>query len=372
MKKVVVSVIAAIAVAGFAIPAIAGDLDVKKKKVVVAPPPPPNPWDVAFGGALMTDYVFRGITQSGHNPSVAGYIEPRYNLSPEWQLYAGISGESIKFPNNAAAEIDFYGGVRPTFGPLALDFGIWEYFYPGGTCWAAPAVAPGCIAPPWASGNVAKRDASFFEVYAKATYTMGDWAFGPTFYYSPNFLNLGADGEYLSGIVKFTAPASMALWNGQIGWYASGEFGHQWLGTSDAFYGGVRPTFGPLALDFGIWQYYYPGGTCFGNGALQPPAGTPGSGTGSRMPVAIWVVPSMPLSMLECWRPRYRAPNDTRSVAFTMTPTCPPKLVPLPVSGTSAKSVPFGIPRAPKVTLGVAAESGTVARSRRRRSSMVA
>src|SRR6185312_14145352 len=105
MKKVVVSVVAAIAVAGFAIPAIAGDLDVKKKKVVVAPPPPPNPWDVAFGGALMTDYVFRGITQSGHNPSVAGYIEPRYNLSPEWQLYAGISGESIKFPNNAAAEI---------------------------------------------------------------------------------------------------------------------------------------------------------------------------------------------------------------------------------------------------------------------------
>jgi uncharacterized protein Gcw-chp len=254
MKKVVVSVIAAIAVAGFAIPAIAGDLDVKKKKVVVAPPPPPNPWDVAFGGALMTDYVFRGITQSGHNPSVAGYIEPRYNLSPEWQLYAGISGESIKFPNNAAAEIDFYGGVRPTFGPLALDFGIWEYFYPGGTCWAAPAVAPGCIAPPWASGNVAKRDASFFEVYAKATYTMGDWAFGPTFYYSPNFLNLGADGEYLSGIVKYTAPASMALWNGQIGWYASGEFGHQWLGTSDAFYGTPAFPNGIPEPDYNTWN----------------------------------------------------------------------------------------------------------------------
>jgi hypothetical protein len=254
MKKVVVSVIAAIAVAGFAIPAIAGDLDVKKKKVVVAPPPPPNPWDVAFGGALMTDYVFRGITQSGHNPSVAGYIEPRYNLSPEWQLYAGISGESIKFPNNAAAEIDFYGGVRPTFGPLALDFGIWEYFYPGGTCWAAPAVAPGCIAPPWASGNVAKRDASFFEVYAKATYTMGDWAFGPTFYYSPNFLNLGADGEYLSGVVKYTAPASMALWNGQIGWYASGEFGHQWLGTSDAFYGVAAFPNGIPEPDYNTWN----------------------------------------------------------------------------------------------------------------------
>jgi hypothetical protein len=66
---------------------------------------------------------------------------------------------------------------------------------------------------------------------------MGDWAFGPTFYYSPNFLNTGADGEYLSGIVKYTAPANFALWNGAIGWYVSGEFGHQWFGTSDAFYG---------------------------------------------------------------------------------------------------------------------------------------
>ena len=73
---------------------------------------------------------------------------------------------------------------------------------------------------------------------------MGDWAFGPTFYYSPNYLNTGADGEYLSGIVKYTAPSSMALCNGQIGWYVSGEFGHQWFGTSDAFYG-VRAGVGP-------------------------------------------------------------------------------------------------------------------------------
>ncbi len=56
-------------------------------------------------------------------PSVAAYFEPRYNINPNLQLYAGISGESISFPNRAAAEIDLYGGIRPTFGPLALDFG---------------------------------------------------------------------------------------------------------------------------------------------------------------------------------------------------------------------------------------------------------
>jgi len=249
MKKLVMSVVAAVAMVAVAAPVFAADMPVKAKPV--APAPAPSPWDLAFGSALMTDYIFRGITQSGHNPSVAAYFEPRYNITPDLQLYAGISGESIHFANSAAAEIDFYGGIRPTFGPLALDFGIWEYYYPGGTCFGSgPLMAQigtpvgntgnACYADPYPSGNVAKRNASFYELYAKATYTMGDWAFGPTFYYTPNYANLGADGEYLSGIIKYTAPASMALWNGQIGWYVSGEFGHQWLGTSDPFYGVTR------------------------------------------------------------------------------------------------------------------------------------
>ena len=80
-----------------------------------------------------------------------------------------------------------------------------------------------------------KSVASFYEIYGKVAYTWTDWVFGANFYYSPNFLNLGADGEYLSGTIKFTAPEKMAL--GPFGWYVSGEFGHQWLGTSDAFYG---------------------------------------------------------------------------------------------------------------------------------------
>src|SRR5262249_24396133 len=111
----------------------AADLKVK------APPPPVvvSPWDIAFGSAIMSDYNFRGITESNHHPSVAAYFEPRYNFNDSLQAYAGISGESISFPNRAAAEIDFYTGIRPTFGKLALDFGFWEYWYPGGTCFNA-------------------------------------------------------------------------------------------------------------------------------------------------------------------------------------------------------------------------------------------
>ena len=99
--------------------------DLKLTKAPPPPPPAPSPWDVAFGAAIMSDYIWRGITQSGHNPSVAAYTELRYNLSPNWQFYGGISAESIQFPNRAAAEVDYYGGVRPTIGPVALDFGYW-------------------------------------------------------------------------------------------------------------------------------------------------------------------------------------------------------------------------------------------------------
>ena len=117
MKKLLMSVVAAVVLAT---PALAADL----KVVTKAPPPPPlSPWDVAFGASLASDYIFRGITQSNHQPSVSAYYEPRYNVNKDLQLYAGIAGSSVVLPNRAAAEIDFYAGIRPTFDKLALDFG---------------------------------------------------------------------------------------------------------------------------------------------------------------------------------------------------------------------------------------------------------
>jgi len=244
MKKVLLPLVAALAVS--AAPAFAAD--VGTKAMAQAPAAAPSPWDIAFGSALMNDYIFRGVTQSNHKGSVAAYFEPRYNINSNWQLYAGISGESISFANRAAAEIDFYGGVRPTFGPVALDFGFWYYDYPGGTCYGGGPLVPAC-ANALLNGNSAKANASFYEFYGKGIYTAGDWAFGANFYYSPSFLNTGAKGEYLSGTVKYTAPATMAI-NKDIGWYVSGEYGRQWLGTSDSFYGVAAPGVGPNGINF--------------------------------------------------------------------------------------------------------------------------
>src|ERR1700692_4958134 len=82
---------------------------------VKAPPPaapPPSPWDVVVTAALMTDYNFRGISQSNHKPSTQAGFELRYNSTPTLQWYGGISGESIDFPNAAGAELELPAGRR--------------------------------------------------------------------------------------------------------------------------------------------------------------------------------------------------------------------------------------------------------------------
>jgi hypothetical protein len=241
--------------------AMAADMPLKAVK---APPPAPfDPWDIAFGSAIMSDYVFRGVTQSNHQPSVAAYFEPRYNVNKDLQLYIGTSGESISFANRAAAEIDIYGGVRPTFGAAAFDFGVWGYLYPGGQCAdnVITAGLPGggvCAVSPTtiflANGNVMKKNVSFFEAYGKLTYTVNDnWAFGVNEFYSPNFLNSGAWGDYASLVAKYTAPSTVFGSSG-VGMYVSGEFGRQWLGTTDAFYGVPAFPAGIKYADYDTWN----------------------------------------------------------------------------------------------------------------------
>src|SRR6202140_4022033 len=266
MKKLVLLATALAMISGSA---LAADMPVKAVK---APPPAPfDPWDVAFGSALMNDYIFRGITQSNHKPSVAAYFEPRYNVNKDTQLYVGLSGESISCPNRAAAEIDIYGGIRPTIGMFAFDFGLWGYIYPGGQCFGGvgPGTTNSCAAFGQGTdfgfgaglpinGNFAKRDASFFEGYGKVNITVNDqWQFGFNEYYSPNFLNLGAWGDYASITGKWTAP-STTFGSSGVGMYISGEFGRQWLGPSDRFYGtfvvGSPFRFGIAEPSYNTWN----------------------------------------------------------------------------------------------------------------------
>jgi Bacterial protein of unknown function (Gcw_chp) len=244
--------------------AMAADMAVK------APPAPaaaPSPWDLVVTAALMNDYNFRGITQSNHKPSTQAGFELRYNFVPNWQAYIGTSGESIDFSNAAAAEIDFYGGIRPTFDKLALDFGAWEYYYPGGECFNTAAACntfgqgasagltvpqPG-FAGVGGNGNVIKKNVSFWEVYGKATYTVNDnFNFGGNIWYSPSVLNSGAWGVFYAGNVTLTAPTTWFA-NG-LGAYFSADAGYWDLGTSDAFYGVTAFPNGVKYKSYATWD----------------------------------------------------------------------------------------------------------------------
>ena len=60
---------------------------------------------------------------------------------------------------------------------------------------------------------------------------------GAFVYYSPTVLNTGADGIYFGGNAKYVFPA----FSNGVQWYVSGDVAYWDLGTSDSFYGPVRP-----------------------------------------------------------------------------------------------------------------------------------
>jgi uncharacterized protein Gcw-chp len=255
MKKMSLSVAAVLALGVGA----ASAADLPAKVYTKAPPiVDSSAWDIAFGSAIMSDYVFRGVTQSNHKPSVTAYFEPRYNVNKDLQLYIGSSFESISFANRAAAEVDIYGGIRPTFGAFAFDFGVWGYLYPGGQCQegtvgvaVCPPGSPTALGPAFLQ---MKKDVSFFEAYGKVNWTINDYfSVGANEYYSPNFLSSGAWGNYTSITAKATAPTTWFGASG-IGGYASGEFGRQWLGTSDAFYRIAAAPIGIKYADYNTWN----------------------------------------------------------------------------------------------------------------------
>jgi hypothetical protein len=172
-------------------------------------------------------------------------------VTKDIQLYAGIWGWSTKLPTTPTGEFDLYGGIRPTLGPLAFDFGFMYYWYPreaqqfidpAGTIVTNRLVPGGTIL------TLAETD--FWEVYGKVTWTVNDWlAINPYVYYSPNWLNTGAKATFAGGIVKFTLPS--AWFPTDWGMYISGEAAHYWIGTATNYV----PFFAPFDLpDYNHWN----------------------------------------------------------------------------------------------------------------------
>lgn len=89
--------------------------------------------------ALVSDYRFRGLSQSWGRPAVQAGFDYQHASG----LYLGNWNSSVSansYNNGAGLEMDFYGGYR--FEPLAgwaADLGLLHYLYPGARLNSAPA-----------------------------------------------------------------------------------------------------------------------------------------------------------------------------------------------------------------------------------------
>lgn len=184
----------------------------KVMPAAVEPAPSPTPVDFAFGAKLLSDYNFRGISQSNRRLALQGYGELQFadNL-----FYVGAFASSVELPTRPDAEVDLTFGVRPKFGPLALDFGGIFYWYPNERQLVDAVLTP-----------LTPRDTDFFEFAAKGSYTWEDTVVvGANVFHAWDWLGTGAEATYVSGTLRVNMPFAQGL-------FASGELGHYFIGTA--------------------------------------------------------------------------------------------------------------------------------------------
>lgn len=83
--------------------------------------------DVAFNAGVVSDYRFRGVSQSASDPALQGGID----FTDKSGLYLGAWGSTIDFGLvDADIEIDLYGGYKWKAANIDWDLGLIHYAYP--------------------------------------------------------------------------------------------------------------------------------------------------------------------------------------------------------------------------------------------------
>ena len=105
---------------------------------------------LAFNAGVVSDYRYRGISQSRLQPALQGGVD----YTDKSGFYVGAWGSTIKWIKDAGAsqgsvELDLYGGYKGAVGDVAYDVGFLRYEY---------------------SGNKLNPNANTNEVYGAVTY----------------------------------------------------------------------------------------------------------------------------------------------------------------------------------------------------------
>lgn len=210
--KIVLSGLAAAAACAVAAPALAADLG--------------GGFAVNGSAAIVSDYRFRGISQTDRRPALQGGL----TLSHRSGLYGTIWGSSIDdyVYNGADQELDFVAGYRRSFGGTTVDVGALYYHYPN-------------------SGGI---DSDFVEPFASVAQTFGPLTAKATVNYAPSqsALSVGAGDEdnlYLGGDLILAVPATPLSLTAHVGH----SWGPSYLTIGDEYTDwsvGASVTQGPL------------------------------------------------------------------------------------------------------------------------------
>ncbi|MBY9063089.1 TorF family putative porin [Sphingomonas yunnanensis] len=152
---------AALLAAGLAVPAAAQDTS------------PPKPITVSGSVGLVSDYRFRGVSQSDENLAVQG----GFTIAHESGIYIGTWGSNLAgwgTFGGANMELDLIAGYKFPVGGGTLDVGATWYMYPGGF-----------------------DNTDFIEPYAKLSGTLGPASLTAGVAYAPKQEALG--NWYLNG-----------------------------------------------------------------------------------------------------------------------------------------------------------------------------
>ncbi len=90
---------------------------------------PASPHTLAGNMAIVSDYRFRGISQSYLQPAIQGGFD--YTHSSGFYLgnwNSSVSG--LSYNSGGGIEMDLYGGYKKSFGDFTLDLGLLQYYYP--------------------------------------------------------------------------------------------------------------------------------------------------------------------------------------------------------------------------------------------------
>ena len=192
-------------------------------------------FSVNGGATVVSDYRFRGISQTDEDFAVQGSI----TVSHESGFYFGTWGSTIDdyVAGGSDQEIDLFAGyaVEVASG-TKVDVGFIYYYYPG-----AEKVFPGL-------------DSDFIEPYVSVTHTFGPVTGKVLAAYAPkqNALSIGAgreDNFYLAGDLSAAIPGTPLTATAHVGH----SFGPSYLTIGDEYTDwslGVSYAAGPMT--FGV------------------------------------------------------------------------------------------------------------------------